>query len=277
MRCSADLRKRVINFVKSGGSKTEAAYRFQVSRGSVHNWTAAEDGLSYKKPGPKGPRNLDPEALRCHVETNDDMTQSERARHFGVSRGCIWYNLRRLGITRKKKMTGYRERSDKKRKVYLRLHERYVRRGKTFVYVDESGFFPYSARRYGYAPIGQRVHGLIAGKKHPRTSLIAARIGQRFEEPFLFQGTCNADVFNAWIEHQLSPHLNDNHVVVMDNVSFHKGKETKDLIERTGAILLFLPPYSPDFNPIEQDFAALKTIREYNENETIDEIIRMYI
>lgn len=102
-RCSSDLRKRVINFVKSGGSKTEAAYRFQVSRGSVHNWTAAEDGLSYKKPGPKGPRNLDPEALRCHVETNDDMTQSERARHFGVSRGCIWYNLRRLGITRKKK------------------------------------------------------------------------------------------------------------------------------------------------------------------------------
>ncbi|WDP84634.1 MAG: IS630 family transposase [Desulfobacter sp.] len=173
-------------------------------------------------------------------------------------------------------MTGYRERSDSKRKAYLRLRERYVRRCKTFVYVDESGFSPYTTRRYGYALKGQRVHGLIAGTKHPRTSLIAARIEYSFEEPFLFQGTCNADIFNAWIEHQLSPHLNDNHVVVMDNASFHKGEETKYLIERTGAALLFLPPYSPDLNPIEHDFAALKTIREYNENETIDEIIRMY-
>ena len=65
--CSTDLRKRVTDFVRSGGSKAEAARRFQVSRGSVHNRTSAEDGLSYKKPGPEGPRSLDPEALRCHV------------------------------------------------------------------------------------------------------------------------------------------------------------------------------------------------------------------
>ncbi len=174
-------------------------------------------------------------------------------------------------------MTGYRERSNRKRKAYLRLRERYVRRGKTFIYVDESGFAPYTARRHGYSPKGQRIYGLIAGTKHPRTSLIAARIGQHFGEPLLFQGTCNADIFNAWIERQLSKHLNDTHVVVMDNVSFHKGEKTKELIEQTGATLLFLPPYSPDLNPIEHDFAAIKIIREYNENETIDEIIKMYI
>ncbi len=62
----------------------------------------------------------------------------------------------------------------------------------------------------------------------------------------------------------------------MDNASFHKGEETKDLIGKTGATLLFLPPYSPNLNLIEHDFAALKIIREYNENETIDEIIKMY-
>lgn len=106
MRCSPDLRKRVIAFVKNGGNKAEAARRFQVSWGSVHTWTSSEDGLSYKKTGPKGPRSLDPEALRCHVKTNDDMTQSERARHFGVSRHCIWYNLRRLGITWGKNRSG---------------------------------------------------------------------------------------------------------------------------------------------------------------------------
>ena len=106
MRWSTDLRKPVIDFVRSGGGKAEAARRFQVSRGRVHNWTSAEDGLSYRKPGPKGPRSLDPEALRCHAETHDDMTQSELARHFGVSRHCIWYNLRRIGNTRKKNNPG---------------------------------------------------------------------------------------------------------------------------------------------------------------------------
>lgn len=174
-------------------------------------------------------------------------------------------------------MTGYREQSWIKRKAYLRLRERYVRRGKIFVYIDESGFAPYTARRYGYSPKGRRVHGLVPGKKYPRTSLIAARIGRYFAEPFLFQGTCNTEVFNTWVQWQLCPHLNDSHVVVMDNVSFHKGEETRNLIEKTGATLLFLPPYSPDLNPIEHDFAAIKTIREYNEDKTIDDIIRMYI
>ncbi|MCK4767985.1 MAG: transposase [Desulfobacula sp.] len=71
--------------------------------------------------------------------------------------------------------------------------------------------------------------------------------------------------------------MNNTHVVVMDNVSFHKGPATKQLIEKTGAVLLFLPPYSPDFNPIDHDFATIRSIREYNENETIDDIIKMYI
>lgn len=179
--------------------------------------------------------------------------------------------------SREKKQSGYKERSDIKRQAYLRLWEHYAQRDKIFVYIDESGFSPYTTRSYGYALKGQRIHGLIAGKKHPRTSLIAARIDHNFSEPFLFQGTCNAHIFNEWLERQLCPHLNDTHVVVMDNVSFHKGKKTKQLIKNTRANLLFLPPYSPDFNPIEHDFAAIKKNRQYHENETIDNIIKMYM
>lgn len=102
MRCSSDLRKRVIEFVAGGGSKAEAAQRFQVSRGSIYNWLKSEDISSYKRPGPKGARKLDLEELDAHVQAFDDMTQAERARHFGVSRHCVWYNLRRLKISRKK-------------------------------------------------------------------------------------------------------------------------------------------------------------------------------
>jgi transposase len=102
MRCSQDLRKRVIDFVRGGGSKTEAARRFQVSRASVYNWTNAPDGLAYQRPGPKGPRRLDWQALRQEVATHPDRTQQERARQFGVSRHCIWQALQQMKLSRKK-------------------------------------------------------------------------------------------------------------------------------------------------------------------------------
>jgi len=71
--------------------------------------------------------------------------------------------------------------------------------------------------------------------------------------------------------------LNEKHIVVMDNAAIHKSEKTRELIANTGATLLFLPPYSPDLNPVEKDFANIKKLREFNENETIDDIIKMYI
>ena len=173
-------------------------------------------------------------------------------------------------------MLGYHERDPRKRKAYLRLRERYRRRGKEFVYVDESGFAPTVTRRYAYAPTGQRVYGRCSGARRPRTSVIAARMGETFAAPLLFEGTCNTSLFNAGLAHQLCPLLNGTHVVVMDNVPFHKSAQTHTLITHTGATLLFLPPYSPDLNPIEHDFATLKKLREYHEQDTLDALIRTY-
>ena len=175
-----------------------------------------------------------------------------------------------------KKTLGYRERDPQQRKAYLRLRERYRRRGKEFVYVDESGFAPTVTRRYAYAPTGQRVYGLSAGARRPRTSLLAARVGSTFTAPLLFEGTCNTAVFNAWLEQALCPRLHRTHIVMMDNGTHHKSATTKDLIHATGATLLFLPPYSPDLNPLEHDFAAIKRQREYNEHEPLDNIIKRY-
>src|SRR5262245_47219885 len=106
-------------------------------------------------------------------------------------------------------MLGYRERDPLKRKAYLRLRERYRRRGKEFVYVDESGFATYVTRFYAYAPRGQRVHGVRSGLRASRTSLIAAWLTQSFVAPLLFAGTCNTAVFNAWLDQELCPLLND--------------------------------------------------------------------
>jgi len=117
---------------------------------------------------------------------------------------------------------------------------------------------------------------LRPGNSRPRTCFLAAQIDGTLQATQLWEGTCNAQIFNHWLEESLCPVLRENHVVVMDNAAFHKSNQAQELIEQTGATLLFLPPYSPDFNPIEHDFAAIKKRREFHEHETIDSIIKSY-
>lgn len=74
----------------------------------------------------------------------------------------------------------------------------------------------------------------------------------------VFNGSCSTLLFETWVEKFLIKELKPNQVVIMDNAAFHKSKRTKDLIESVGCTVLFLPPYSPDFNPIEKFWANMK-------------------
>ena len=103
MAYSTDLRQRVLDFINKGGSKTAAKRTFGVSRRTIYNWLEAEDPFACEKPGPKGPRSIDYEALREHVADFPDATLAERAQHFGVSKHGIFYALSKLNITRKKR------------------------------------------------------------------------------------------------------------------------------------------------------------------------------
>ena len=103
MSYSIDLRKRVLDFLSDGGSKAAASRTYKVSRTCIYKWLAAEDPLHLEKPGPRGPHRLDYAALKQHVADFPDHTQLERATHFGVSKSCINYALRKLNITRKKR------------------------------------------------------------------------------------------------------------------------------------------------------------------------------
>ena len=102
MRYSVDLRKRVLEFIKEGGSKSQAARVFKVSRASIYTWLGMDDIAVFQRPGPRKPRKLELKALSAHIENYPDKTHLERAHHFGVSSHCIWYNLRQLKISRKK-------------------------------------------------------------------------------------------------------------------------------------------------------------------------------
>lgn len=91
----------MVDFVQCGGSKAEAARRFKVGEASVYRWLKP-GGLTYHRPGPQQPHKLDGEELRRQVEQQADMTQGERARHFGVSRHGLWNALHKRHVTRNK-------------------------------------------------------------------------------------------------------------------------------------------------------------------------------
>lgn len=115
-------------------------------------------------------------------------------------------------------------------------------------------------RTHGWGPRGKRVRG-SAPHGHWRTmTFLAALRSDRIDAPYVLDGPINGATFTAWVEQCLVPTLKPGDVVVMDNLGSHKGKAVRQAIRRARAHLLFLPPYSPDLNPIEQVFAKLKTL-----------------
>jgi transposase len=96
------------------------------------------------------------------------------------------------------------------------------------------------------------------------TNVIGALLGGILLTVSLFQTTVNAAVFNAWVIQDLLPKLPPNSVVVMDNATSHKGKDMIDALENAGHTILYLPPYSPDLNPIEHKWAQAKAYRRKN-------------
>lgn len=125
-------------------------------------------------------------------------------------------------------------------------------------------------RTHGWSPRGQR---LIAKAPHGRwrtlTFLAALRI-DRIDAPCVIDGPINGQSFFAYVEQILVPTLRSGDIVIIDNLGSHKAKRTRQAIRAVGAKLLFLPPYSPDLNPIEQVFAKLKTLLRKAEERTVE-------
>jgi len=137
----------------------------------------------------------------------------------------------------------------------------YEEEGKPIVYIDESGFAHGHTRSHGYSEVGKRCHGIFHWGLKGRTNAIGALIKGALLTVALFPCNINADVFYAWAAQDLVPKLPVGSIVVMDNAAFHKREDIKRRIEKAGHTLEFLPPYSPDLNPIEHKWAQLKSIR----------------
>ena len=99
---------------------------------------------------------------------------------------------------------------------------------------------------------------MVSGRKFKRTGLVAAQLGKTIIEPLQYSGTMDSALFEAWFETRLLPSLPVNTLIVMDNATFHRKSRLFPLAEQAGVRLLFLPPYSPNLNPIEHFWAWLK-------------------
>jgi len=116
------------------------------------------------------------------------------------------------------------------------------------------------ARTHGRCPRGERLRMSVPAGHWKTTTFIAGLRLDGMVAPVVFDGPINRVSFEAYVEQALVPILEPGDVVVMDNLSSHKGPKVREMLEAAGATLLFLPPYSPDFNPIEMAFAKLKAL-----------------
>ncbi len=128
------------------------------------------------------------------------------------------------------------------------------------VFIDETWASTAMARRYGRAPRGQRLRVGVPYGHWKTTTFVAGLRVSGVVAPFVLDGPINRNAFETYVEKVLLPELRPGDIVIMDNLSSHKGPNVRAMIEAAGASLLYLPPYSPDFNPIENAFAKLKAL-----------------
>jgi transposase len=138
------------------------------------------------------------------------------------------------------------------------------------VFIDETWAKTNMTRTHGRALRGQRLVDKVPHGHWKTMTFLAALRCDRIDAPFVLDGPINGEWFLAYVEQVLVPTLSPGDVVVLDNLGSHKGKAVRRAIRRAGAHLIFLPPYSPDLNPIEQVFAKLKTLLRKAAERTVE-------
>lgn len=166
-----------------------------------------------------------------------------------------------------KKTFRYTEASEKKRALYVETIKDID--PKDIVYSDETGIDDNEVTLTGWSMRGERCNAVKKAERKTRYNITAAlNVGLLFA-PFLFEGYSNSLIYATYVEQVLAPALRPGMVVIIDNASFHKSKKITAIIEARGCRVVFLPPYSPDFNPIEHYWTPLKhAIRRAAEGAT---------
>jgi len=140
------------------------------------------------------------------------------------------------------------------------------------VFIDETGLNTKMARHHGRCLMGQRCLSAIPHGHWQSSTFIAALRHESIEAPFLIEGPVDAEVFTVYLEQVLCPQLREGDTLILDNLSTHKIQNVSRLLSARGVGVRYLPPYSPDLNPIEQAFAKLKAHLRQAAARTLDDL-----
>jgi transposase len=268
---SNDLRERVLMAVDaSEGTQEEIAGRFRVSARWIRKLLARRIATGSIAPKPNGggrKRSIQgeaAEALRAAVEADPDATLAELREATGF-RGClmtVWRAIERLKITRKKKSLRPQEQLDPE--VIAQRQEWAERTAgidpNRFIFLDESNAKTTMTRTYGRAPQGERVVDHVPDGRYHSTTMMGAVRRDGTVAAMVYEGGTDVAAMEAFAGGDLRGIVRPGDIVVMDNLSSHKNADVVAAIERTGALVWHLPPYSPDFNPIEKMWSKVKEI-----------------
>ena len=264
---SDDLRLRIHEARQAGETTSEVADRFGVSTAFVRRLQQRFRLTGCLAPRPHGggraPKLAGREGdLRRAVAECPDATPAEHREslRLPVSRVTVWRAMRRLGLTRKKKSTHASERDRPDVVEARRLWpEKFAGVDpKDLVFLDETGANTAMQRTHGYAPEGQRVVASAPLGGWKAVTFVGALTACGLTAPWALEGAMNGEWFLAYVEQILVPALRPGMVVVMDNLPSHKVGGVREAIEGAKCRLEYLPPYSPDLNPIEKAYSKLK-------------------
>ena len=220
------------------------------------------------------------ETVLALVEETPDMTLAEIAAHLEsehglrVSQSTVWRFFHRRGITFKKTAHA----SEQQRPDVLRAPASLVREPSPnldpdrLVFVDETGASTKMARRSGRALRGHRCRAPVSHGHWKTTTFVGALRLSGMTAPMVLDGAMHGAAFLAYVEQVLVPTLEPGDIVVMDNLPAHRSAAVREAIHRAGAELRFLPPYSPDLNPIEMAFSKFKADLKRRAARTVTEL-----
>ncbi len=278
---SQDLRDRVLWALDRGERPTAIARRLEVSRVWVYQvrGRAQKTGqrTSFQIGGHRRSRIAEMESvLRAWIEQAPGLSLAElgeRLAEQGISIkiGALWHQLNKWNLTFKKTLhASEQEREDvqQARKAWQQALP--TMQVEKLVFIDETWISTSMTRRYGRAPRGQRCLDSAPHGHWETTTFVGALRRRRLTAPMVTDGPMDGATFLAYVHQFLCPTLQPGDTVILDNLSSHKVTGVAKAITATGATLLYLPPYSPDLNPIEKFFSKLKALLRKAARRDID-------
>ena len=284
--CSDDLRMIAVEKVLAGESRRSVAKQLRMAASTVTGWfkrqsdtgsASASPMGGHRKPKLEGHRTWIKDRIEaCPATALAGLRDLLRERGVAASSPAICRFLKSCGITRKKpaRVADERNRPDaeRRRKRWKRFQGKADPR--RLVFIDETWMKTNMSPRHGWSPKGRRAYGSAPFSHRFTSTFVAALRHDRIDAPWVLDGPINGDAFRIYVETQLVPTLGRGDIVVMDNLGSHKTEAVRTAIRGASAYPLFLPPCSPDPDPIEQVFAKLKHFLRKDRPRTRDDLWR---